>query len=296
MADQIITGVLKDWELRVLVAVVTDTARHARKVHGMEAGSAEIFAEGLTAGALMAGLQLQKGSTRVNLQVECDGPLRGFFVDAGTDGSLRGYAKNPIASVQGNRNEFRFRPLLGNSGFLSILRDQGQGEFYRSSVPLETFDLATDLERFFAASEQLPASVVLDVLPKPEDALGVVAGVLFQPLPDGDRIAMVEEARRLRQDDAFGKALETLGTQDPAAFAASLFPKGHFELTQQQPLEWKCRCSRERVLDAVQSTGPAEIKEMLEKDGKAEVTCTFCSSQYVISGDELRQMLSQPQA
>src|SRR6185295_11942177 len=46
----------------------------------------------------------------------------------------------------GGEGEFRWRPVLGNSGFLSVLRDQGGGEYYRSSVQLGRFDMARELE------------------------------------------------------------------------------------------------------------------------------------------------------
>src|SRR5262249_7996945 len=157
MADELVSGLLKETDLRVVLVTASELARRARELHRSATASASLLAQGLTAGALLA--SLQKSDSRVNLQLECDGPLRGLFVDGETSGVLRGYAKNPLVSHVGNEGEYHWRPALGNKGFLSVLRDLGGGEYYRSAVELESFDLAKDLERYFAISDQLPTRV-----------------------------------------------------------------------------------------------------------------------------------------
>ena len=72
-----------------------------------------MLGEGLNAAVLLAALQ--KGSSRINLQIECDGVLRGMFVDASADGDVRGYVKEP--QLHGTA------AVLGRGGFLSVLRD-----------------------------------------------------------------------------------------------------------------------------------------------------------------------------
>ena len=49
-------------------------------------------------------------------------------------------------------------------------------------------------------------------------------------------------------------------------------------------------------LPADWSVSASELEDMLAKEGKAEVTCTFCSTVYQVSADELRAMLEQPKA
>ena len=106
---------------------------------------------------------LQKGQQRVNVQVECDGPLRGLFVDAGADGTVRGYVKNALFQLEAVEGEFKWRPALGNSGFLSVLRDVGS-EYYRSSVELKALSLASDLNYYFDTSEQVTTRLALEVM------------------------------------------------------------------------------------------------------------------------------------
>jgi molecular chaperone Hsp33 len=38
--------------------------------------------------------------------------------------------------------------------------------------------------------------------------------------------------------------------------------------------------------------GREDLTDLLEKEGKAEVTCQFCTTHYVIPAEEIREMLS----
>ena len=71
-----------------------------------------LFAQALAGGALLGALQ-KKG--RVNLQLECDGPLAGLFVDADTDGNVRGYVRRPNVHFPGDPGRGA-RAALGGSG------------------------------------------------------------------------------------------------------------------------------------------------------------------------------------
>lgn len=292
MADELVSGLLKETDLRVVLVTATGLARRARELHRSEAASAALMAQGLTAGALLA--SLQKSDSRINLQLECDGPLRGLFVDGDTAGVLRGYAKNPLVSHLGAEGQYHWRPALGNKGFLSVLRDLGGGEYYRSSVELERFDLAKDLERYFSISDQLPTRVYLTVLPGQGDGapepLGTVAGMLLQPLPDGDQEAFRALGDRLATD--LESALRAQAGQGAVSLLKTLVPQADLEVMSRYPVSFTCSCSKDRVKRALLSMGREELEDILAKEGQAEADCHFCTTHYVVSGDEIRELLA----
>lgn len=292
MADELVSGLLKEINLRVVLVTATELARRARELHRSSSGSAVLMAQGLSAGALMG--SLQKSDARVNLQLECDGPLRGLFVDADSSGILRGYVKNPLVSHLGNEGAYHWRPALGNKGFLSVLRDLGGGEYYRSAVELESFDLARDLERYFSISDQLPTRVYLTVLPEPgregEEPLGRVVGMFLQPLPDGDMQAFREWGDQLAQD--FEERVRTHAAQGATALLKALVPREDLELLSRYPISFNCGCSKERVKRALMTLGREELEDILQKEGKAEADCHFCTTHYVVTGAEIRELLS----
>ncbi|QSQ10900.1 Hsp33 family molecular chaperone HslO [Myxococcus landrumensis] len=290
--DELVSGLLKTSDIRVVLALTTDLSREARATHKTAPAAAALLAQSLTAAALLGSLQKGEAS-RVNLQVECDGPLRGLFVDGDTSGLVRGYVKNTLVEYVGGDDLYHWRPVLGNKGFLSVLRDLGGGEHYRSSVELERFDLAGDLERYFHQSDQLPSHVLLLQLPAQSEGktepLGIVAGVLVQPLPGADMEAFQALGERLRRDAA--SVFQAHASSGASAVLRALIPDSDFEVMSRYPLRFGCSCSKDRVKRALLAMGREELQDVLEKEGQAEATCQFCTTRYVIPGDEIRSML-----
>ncbi len=286
MADLLIGAALEDVDARLALAITSGACRVAAERHRLGKASSLLLAQAFSAGALLASL-LERGS-RVNLQLACDGPLRGLFVDAGNDGSLRGYAKNAALELVGHEGPFQWRPALGNRGYLSVLRERADGELYRSSVELEAFELARDLERYFLVSEQVPTFVAL--ASRFEGRLSS-AGVLVQPLPGGDRdrVAKLWEAFRAKP---FLEILSAAEGDSPESLLHRLVPGAAAKVALAQPLAFCCRCSKERVLKAFATLDPSELEAMLQENGKADATCQFCAESYEVSGDELRALLS----
>lgn len=284
MSDGVIRSLLPG-DLKVALAVVTQVSRDARGRHRLAPVSASLLAQGIAAGVLMGALQ--KGDSRINLQLECDGPFRGFFVDAGADGSVRGYAKNPHLDVELGEGPFRWRAALGNSGFVSVLRDIGE-EYYRSSVELKAMSLGEDLNHYFATSDQVPTRVAIDVRKDSGEALGAVAGVLVQALPSGDREALVELGPRLQ--GRLTAALSDLGADvTPETLLAKLFPDA--EQLASTPVSFRCTCSRERALQTLASLGAGEVQHIVDTLGSTAVTCHFCGTKHEISLADLFEIL-----
>jgi molecular chaperone Hsp33 len=59
-----------------------------------------------------------------------------------------------------------------------------------------------------------------------------------------------------------------------------------------RPLDFRCGCSRERVHRALLALGRTELEDFLATEGQAEATCEFCTTRYVIPGDELRTLIA----
>ncbi len=289
MPDELLTALLPAASLRVVVATTTALCREARTRHQARAASAGLLARGLTGVALLAGLQ--KEETRVSLQLECDGPLGGFYTDATTSGAVRGYVKNPLLQHLGEAGPYRFRPALGNKGFLSTVRELQAGEFYRSSVDLQAFELAVDFERFFQTSEQVDSVVALEVHAEGDEVLGSVAGLLVQSLPGGDTAALEALRGRFHGQAALAGELARMPSPSAAGLLRALFVGDPPEVLSVRPLGFQCRCSRERVRQALRLLGRAEIEELLREDGKADITCEFCTTAYLLEAEELRSLL-----
>jgi molecular chaperone Hsp33 len=59
------------------------------------------------------------------------------------------------------------------------------------------------------------------------------------------------------------------------------------------PVEYRCYCSRERVLGAIASIGREELEKLSESDEQMEVSCQFCDQIYRFSQDEIKSLLQE---
>ena len=56
-------------------------------------------------------------------------------------------------------------------------------------------------------------------------------------------------------------------------------------------MAYRCTCSRDRVERALLSLGADELRQMLDEQGHAELTCQFCDQVHQFSGEDLRRIL-----
>lgn len=286
MSDRLVRGLLPSRGLRIIHCRVTDTARIARMLHAFTPTTARLFAESLAAGLLVA--SLQKGQSRVNLQIECDGPVRGLFIDADPDGNVRGYVRAPHVHFPGDPAA-GVRAALGGSGYLSILRDLGSGNFYRGQVELRDMDVAKDLSRFFTESEQILTALDIVVTSREDEPIGDAAALLVQKLPDGDD-GFIDTVRQRLVSGGYRSALARgASTQDAIA---TVVGEG-FELLADLEVAYRCACSLQRVRVAVSALGVDGIRQVLSKERQVSVTCEFCLQRYVLEEADLRDLMAR---
>ena len=291
MADQLIRATAAEGGIRAVGVITTRLTEEARQRHQLSYVATAALGRTMSAGLLLASNMKREGS-RINLRFKGNGPLGGLLVDAGLDGTVRGYVANPRVELPPTpQGKLDVGGAIGREGFLYVVRDIGFGYPYSSTVEIVSGEVGDDITHYLATSEQTPSALLVGVFVKPQ---GVTAsgGLLVQILPkaakDEALIALLES--RIAQLRGFTPLLQA-GKSLPDMFNELLGDLGLQIFPEIQLVRYDCGCTFERMLGALKMLGEAELQDMIEKDNGAEATCEFCGEVYQATCDHLAQLI-----
>jgi molecular chaperone Hsp33 len=291
MADQLIRATAAAGGIRAVGVITTRLTEEARRRHKLSYVATAALGRTMSAGLLLASNMKREGS-RVNIRVKGKGPLGGILIDAGLDGTVRGYVDNPGVELPPNeRGKLDVGGAVGHDGYLYVVRDVGYGYPYSSTVELVSGEIGDDIAHYLVTSEQTPSALVVGVFVGAE---GVTAagGILIQVLPKAARDeALVQTLEsRVAKLSGFTPLLQADKTL-PEILEQLLGDMDLVILPEIQLVRFHCGCSFDRVLGALKMLGEAELQDMIEKDNGAEATCHFCGEVYQASSHHLAQLI-----
>jgi len=296
---RILRGLAGGGDLRVVAAETTDVVEEARRRHGLSPTATAALGRAMTGALLLAQLLLKTPKERITLRVEGTGPLGGIVVEADPQGNVRGYVKNPKAEVPLREDgKLNVGKLVG-AGVLRVDRSLPNGEVYTSTVPLVSGEIAEDLAHYLWQSEQIPSAVLLGVRVKGEGEVEVAGGVAVQVLPGAGEEVLGRLEANLKDLPGLTPLLRERGLEGALevllaglGFARTDLRALGYPLNE-IPACFRCRCNRERALEALVFFTPEEREEMIVKDGGAEVVCHWCGEVYRFSPEEVRSLVAE---
>ncbi len=266
-----------------------DIVAEAERIHQTSAVVTAALGRLLTAASMM-GQMLKGADESVTVKLSGGGPAGTLLAVADSHGNVRGYAQNPVVEIPLKPNgKLDVSGAVGTDGQLTVIRDEGNGEPYSGCIPLASGEIAEDITRYYAVSEQTPTVCALGVLVDTDLSVKAAGGLLLQLLPHCpdeviDRIeknvsrlepvtTMLE--RGLTPEEILGRALAGM----------------EFDVLDTGEPVYRCTCSRRRVERALLSMGEKALQELPDEQGQTEVTCRFCDKVYRFSREELERLL-----
>jgi molecular chaperone Hsp33 len=291
MADQLIRATAADGGIRAVGVITTRLTEEARNRHQLSYVATAALGRTMSAGLLLVS-SMKRSESRVNIRIKGNGPLGGILVDAGLDGTVRGYVDNPEVELPPNaKGKLDVGGAVGHDGYLYVVRDVGYGYPYSSTVELVSGEIGEDLTHYLVRSEQTPSALMLGVFVGAE---GVTAsgGLLLQVMPKAatDEALVETLASRVESLKGFTPLLRA-GKTLPDIFQELLGDMGLTIFPERQIVRFHCGCSSERMLGALKMLGAEELQDMIEKDDGAEATCHFCNEVYTASAEQLADLI-----
>ncbi|MBD1908455.1 Hsp33 family molecular chaperone HslO [Funiculus sociatus GB2-A5] len=296
MADQLIRATAAEGGIRAVGVITTRLAQEAKQRHNLSYVASAALGRAMSSGLLLASSMKREGS-RVNIRIKGNGPLGGLLVDAGLDGTVRGYVENPTVELPPNaKGKLDVGGAIGREGYLYVVRDVGYGYPYSSTVELVSGEIGDDVAHYLVTSEQTPSALVVGVFLE-AGKVTASGGLLLQIMPKAERDEQLVQTLESRMQSLAGfTPLLQAGKTLPEIFEQLLGDMGLVILPEVQIVRFHCGCSMRRVLGALKMLGEAELQDMIEKDDGAEATCHFCGEVYQASSDELAALIEDLRA
>lgn len=290
MSDTLLRALARNAGIQITAAVTTELVERARQIHKTLPVATAALGRTLTATAMM-GSQLKVDDGSITVQFKGNGPLGAIVCVGDSDGYVRGYLQNPACDLP-LRADGKLAVGAGvGRGYLMVIKDIGLKEPVTGTVALVNGEIAEDLSRYFAESEQIPSACALGVLVDTDQSVKCAGGYLVQLMPgiqdaDIDRLeANLAKADSMTAMLDHGMTLEEI--------VQTVLDGFEVEFLQSDTIGYRCACTRDKVTRALISMGREELSQMAGEQEVSEVTCQFCDKVYAFTGDELREILRQ---
>ena len=271
-SGELVLGVAANGDLRWAVAELGGPLEEARRRLDLSPLSAVALGRALAAAALLLRFT-SKAPGRLIFEVRGDGPLGKVLAEVDDRGALRGLVGEPRLPNPAD-GELLLGPAVGQ-GLLQVTRESGGGR-YSSQVALHSGEIGEDLVHFLEQSQQIRSAALLGVLPRPS-GIAVAGGLLieaFPGVPDDVLVALEENIAAL---GPVSGALDEGGVENLLDRVLMGFDRQELE---RHPLVYRCRCSAERLLDALATLPTQDLDAITDPDGRLKVVCSYCAQTY----------------
>lgn len=276
---------LDNEKVRATIINATEMVNKMKVNHELNFVESYILAQSYIANTLLA--STVKGEDRVQLTVECGGPIGGVYTEAWACGAVRGYLKNHKFATK-QEYPVNTDPLYG-PGFLTVTKIiEGNTTPFTGQIMLQYGDLAKDLALYFKESEQTPSYFIIDFDVDENNRIIGAGGIFLQALPGCSE----EEFKAIEEKAA---KLPSLGKHLSSGEECKTFIQENFENPRHLAhslVGFSCPCDRKNFAKHLKSMPENERKDILENGPfPLELTCLNCNSHYEFDKEELNSLL-----
>ncbi|MCI9186765.1 MAG: Hsp33 family molecular chaperone HslO [Oscillospiraceae bacterium] len=291
MCDEMVRAITADGLVRAQAITGRDLVEKARTLHTLLPVATAALGRTLLAASLL-GDMLKEDNASLTLQIKGGGPLGLVLAVSDSGGNVRGYVQNPhVELMEQHPGKLDVGGAVGTQGTLTVIKDFGYKEPYVGTIGLFSGEIADDLAMYFVESEQVPTACALGVLVGLDQSVTAAGGYLIQLLPGAGEDVISQIEAGVKKLGPVSAALDR--GLDAEGLLREVLDGFELDILQTHPVEYRCACSRDRVVRALISLGRQELREMIEEQGQAELSCQFCDKVYRFSREELEEILAQ---
>ncbi len=226
----------------------------------------QLLGEAMMSCALLVGGIKFEGEVSVQFQGDKRFPL--MLIQCDHLLQMRGFA-----NFSENLSDEEYTEAFMQGNLVINLTPHQQTQTYQSVVPLISTAMSDNLMHYFAQSEQLPSKVWFAINEQS------AAGILLQLMPGQSSMQREHFWEYAVQIGATITAEELL-TLDNATLLHRLYHETELRLYPERLIQFKCRCSHEKMQQVIGLLGEKEAQDLVQEKGQVDIRCEFCSLNY----------------
>lgn len=276
-------------QIRVTAANCTGLVNQMRVNHRTGLLESYVLGQAYVAGVLLS--SCVKGDDRIQLQIECGGPIKGISIESWACGAVRGYLMNNPIPLEKPLTSLDTSDLFG-PGFLSVSKIlEGSKEPVTGTVMISYGSIAKDLALYFTESEQTPTLIYISLKFDEKGNITGAGGLFIQALPGCD-----ENILDVLQDKA--KSLPNLGLwlsrgESTEEYVLSTFNEYSPRKLAHSPVGFSCPCSKDGFKKYLKTLPQKEKEEILRGSFPLNLECFNCGSIYSFEKSEVETLFDK---
>ena len=282
--SKIVRAIAGGGYIKVAAASTREICERARVIHGCSPVMTAVLGRVLTAAGIL-GNAMKENDASLTVRINGGGPAGSIIAVSDSFGNVRGYVQNAHVELPLKESgKLDVSGAVGTNGMLTVMRDLGIGRPYVGSTQLVSGEIAEDFTAYLAESEQKLSACALGVLVDRDRSVLAAGGYIAELLPG----APEDYPKRMEKNISDAGAVTSMlknGTPEEMIFRVleGFSPR----ILVSNDIEYRCYCTRERVVAALSSIGEEELEEMKNEGKTVDVTCQFCDTVYKFTPDEI---------
>lgn len=284
--NKIWTGILGE-NIRIFLAETTDMIKKATEIHQTSEVSSVALGRTLTAASIL-GKTLKNDQDVLTLKISGTTEIKTILATSNALGNVKGYISNPDAELLLQSDKTKIGKAIGLGGSITLIRDYGLKEPYIGLSHLISGEIDEDIAFYFKNSEQQPTWMALDCTLEGSKIKGA-GGLFVQSMPDispEEKMIFLEAEEKM--NDFF---IELYNGEKPEVLLKKLFSNLNLHMTGEFEVDFSCDCSRKRISRALLTLGKEDLKNILDEDGFADISCHFCNSNYHFDEEDIKALI-----
>lgn len=280
---------LHDGEARLTVINATHLVNQMRANHRLGLLETYVLGQAYIAGLLLS--STVKGNDRVQLMIECGGPIKGISVEAWAAGAVRGYLlENPI-KLSKPLESLDTSPLFG-PGFITVSKIlEGSKEPVSGTVMLQYGNIAKDLALYFNESEQTPTLFYISIHFDRSGNVTGAGGLFIQAMPQCSSTLLDRLSEKAGHFTNLGEALSR-------GIKGKDYVDAEFHDYKPQHLAnsfvaFSCPCSKKGFEDYLANLPQKEKDEILSGTFPLDLECFNCGTIYSFTKSETEALFKK---